>query len=58
MSRCAQVFDHIGVQHTNIDVINAEQLWVADEDRLEAGGEERGFVGRLGQWVNVMDLTG
>ena len=58
MRRGTQVFHHVGVEQTNIDIVDAEHLRVANKNGLEAGRKQRCLVRWLRQRVDVMDLTG
>ena len=53
----AEILDHVSVEDTYIDVVDAEHLWVSDQDGLETLRELRLRVGRLWQWVYMMNLT-
>ena len=57
MRRGAQVLDHVSVEHTHNDIVNAEHLRVSDQDRFETWREHCLFVGRLRQRIDVMDFT-
>ena len=58
MRRGTQIFNHVSIEQANIDIVDAEHLRVTDQNRLEAGREQRRLVGGLWQWMNVMDLAG
>ena len=53
----AKIFNYVGVDDANVDVVDAEQLRVPQQDGLEVGWEQRRAVARLGKWIDVLDLT-
>ena len=53
----AQILDYVSVEDADIDVVDTEHLWISKQYWLEALWELRLRVGRLRQWVDVMDFT-
>lgn len=53
----AQILDYVSVEDADIDVVDSEHLWISKQYWLEALWELRLRVGRLRQWVDVMNFT-
>lgn len=53
----AQILDYVSVEDADIDVVDTEHLWISKQYWLEALWELRLRVGRLRQWVDVMNFT-